>query len=439
MLRIIVAAAAAILTFAPPLSAQNAARPASAAAPGTIDYERDVRPILAEKCFGCHGPRQAQSGLRLDLRQNAMRGGDYGVVIVPGKSAESKLIKRLIGSEAGLQMPPTGPLPQHEIDVLRTWIDAGAEMPGRAVETAVAARETAPAVQRLIDAITSHDLVKVKSLLADDRNLAKASDGSGASALMHGAAAGTVAIMQALIDAGADVNAKNARSATALHWAVSDAPKVKLLLLAGASVDAKTTEGRTPLYAAATLPAGIGAVRHLLEAGADANAATLGGTTPLFPAVNVSAEMTRLLLDKGANPNQANRGGATPIMFTRDAEVVSLLVARGADVKAKSKVGETALMDAAARGDLAAAKLLIAKGADVNAVDHRGYTPLILAAQYDRDAVGLIRLLLDRGADVTATAEAETALSWAARRGETEVTRMLRAAAAAPRATGSRE
>jgi ankyrin repeat protein/mono/diheme cytochrome c family protein len=437
MFRTIVAAAAATLAFALPLSAQSAAQ--TAAASGAVDYERDVRPILAANCFGCHGPRQAQSGLRLDLRQNAMRGGDYGVVIVPGKSTESKLIKRLIGSEAGLQMPPTGPLPKHEIDVLRAWIDAGAEMPGRAVETAVAARETSPAVQRLIDAIAGHDLVKVKALLADDRNLAKSSDASGASPLMHGAATGTVAIMQALLDAGADVTAKNTRSATALHWAVSDAAKVKLLLLAGAAVDAKTTEGRTPLYAAATIPAGLGAMRHLLEAGADANAATLGGATPLFPAVNVSAEMTRLLLDKGANPNRATRGGVTPILFTRDAEVVSLLVARGADVKARSKVGETALMDAAARGDLAAAKILLERGDDVNAVDHRGYTPLILAAQYDRDAVGLIRLLLDRGADITATAEGETALSWAARRGETEVTRMLRAAAAAARATGSRE
>jgi mono/diheme cytochrome c family protein len=71
---------------------------------GAVDYEREVRPILANRCFGCHGPRQQQSGLRLDLRQNALRGGDYGVVIVPGNSGESKLIQRLIGSDAGLQM-----------------------------------------------------------------------------------------------------------------------------------------------------------------------------------------------------------------------------------------------------------------------------------------------------------------------------------------------
>jgi ankyrin repeat protein len=415
---------AAALTAAMILTAPAAVR----AQPAAVDYERDVRPILAANCFGCHGPRQAQSGLRLDLRQNALRGGDYGVVIVPGRASDSKLIKRVTGSEAGVRMPPTGPLPEHQIEVLRAWIDAGADMPGRADELAPAARETSPAVQRFIEAIARHDLSGVKGMVAGDPTLAKLADGAGSTALMHAAASGTVAILQALVDAGADVNARNSRAATALHWAVADEAKVKLLLLSGASVNAKTVEGRTPLYAAASLPGGAAAVRHLLEAGADVNAATLVGATPLFPAVNVSEEMTRLLLDKGADANRATLSGVTPIMFTRDAAVVQLLVARGADVRARSKVGETALMDAAARGDLAAAKLLLERGADVNAIDHRGYTPLIFAAHYDGDAVELVRLLLSRGADIDAKAEGETALSLAARRGETEVTRVLRAA-----------
>jgi ankyrin repeat protein len=205
---------------------------------------------------------------------------------------------------------------------------------------------------------------------------------------------------------------------------------VKLLLLNGASVDAKTVEGRTPLFAAATMPGGVPVMRHLLEAGADVNAATLVSTTPLFPAVNVSAEATRVLLEHGADPNRATRAGVTPILFTRDAAVVALLVAKGADVLARSKVGETALMDAAARGDLAAAKILLERGADVNAVDHRGYTALVLAAHFDGDAVELVRLLLAHGANIDAKADGETALSLAARRGETEVTKVLRAAAA---------
>ena len=399
----------------------------------TIDYETDVRPILVSRCFGCHGPKQAQSGLRLDLRQNALRGGDYGVVIVPGQAAESKLIKRLIGSSAGLQMPPTGELPVDEVETLRAWIDQGAEMPGNAFETTFASPPTDPVVQTFLDQIARHDLMAVRTSLAANRNLAHATDSSGSTALMHSASAGTVAIMRELVDAGADVNAANARRATALHWALPDADKVKLLLVNGAQVDAKTVEGRTPLYVAASLPDGAPAVRLLLEVGAHVDEPTLPGTTALFPAVTTSAEITKLLLDKGANPNARAKTGATPILFTQGADVIALLLGRGADVLARSKNGESALMETAIRGDVAASTLLLEKGADVNAADKRGYTPLMLAAQYDGDSPELVRLLLARGADLNATAEDETALTLAAKRGETEVTKVLREAAAAAR------
>jgi len=73
-----------------------------------IDFEKDVQPMLEQKCYSCHGEEAQQSGLRLDRRQNALRGGDYGPVIVIGKSAESKLIRRLVNGDGGLQMPPTG-------------------------------------------------------------------------------------------------------------------------------------------------------------------------------------------------------------------------------------------------------------------------------------------------------------------------------------------
>src|SRR5216684_363404 len=391
--------------------AQNprAPSPAEATSTATVDYEKDVRPILASRCFGCHGPNQAQSGLRLDLRQNALRGGDYGVVIVPGKAAESKLMQRVMGSDAGLQMPPTGALPPDEIAVLRTWIDSGADMPGRAAEAVVVERPTDPRVQTFIDAIAAHDLTAVRKALAADKMLARSADASGSTALMHGAYAGSVEIIEALLDAGADVKASNSRRATALHWAISDSAKAKLLLMKGADVNAKTVDGRTPLHAAALLPAGAPVVTLLL-------------------AVAAGVENTRLLLDKGANPNAVSQTGATPLMGTRSAEVVSLLVSRGADVKARSKRGETALADAAGRGDLEAVKLLLDKGADVNAADYRGYTPLMQAAQYDRDSPEMIRVLLARGANVNVTAEDQTPVSIAARRGDTKLARLLREA-----------
>src|SRR5829696_1510199 len=92
-----------------------------------IDFEKEVQPLLEQKCHSCHGEEAQQSGLRLDRRQPALRGGDYGPVIVVGKSAESKLIRRLVNGDGGLQMPPTGPLTDEEIGILRAWIDQGAE------------------------------------------------------------------------------------------------------------------------------------------------------------------------------------------------------------------------------------------------------------------------------------------------------------------------
>lgn len=402
-----------------------------------INYEQEVRPILANRCFSCHGPRQQQSGLRLDLRQNALRGGDYGVVIVPGKSAESKLILRLIGSDAGLQMPPTGELPSEEIAVLRKWIDSGADMPGRAADVAVVDRPTEPRVQVFFDAIAAHDLAAVRKMLAKDKSLARSEDSVGSTALMQSAYAGTLEIMEALIEAGADVKASNRRKATALHWAISDPMKAKLLLLHGADVDARTVDGRTALHAATMQPSGARVVKLLLEVGADVDARTMTGNTPLFGAAAAGLDNTLLLLDHGADPNIPSQNGATPLMAARTAEVVWLLVAKGAHINARSKRGETALAAAAGRGDDDSVKLLLSKGAEVNAADYRGYTPLMHAAQYDRDALDVVRLLLAYGANANVTAEGQTAASIAARRGDSALTCLLREAAA--QSTDSRQ
>src|SRR4030095_1457560 len=75
-----------------------------------VDYMSDVKPLLSKYCYECHGTEKQQSGLRLDLRQNALRGGDYGRVIIPGKSAESRLIRKLVDGDGGDQMPIDGQL-----------------------------------------------------------------------------------------------------------------------------------------------------------------------------------------------------------------------------------------------------------------------------------------------------------------------------------------
>ncbi len=94
----------------------------------SIDFVRDVRPVLQAKCYACHGPEKQKSGLRLDEKAAAMQGGDSGPAIVPGKAADSDLIRRVTSDEADVKMPPKGDrLTASEIAKLRGWIDEGAK------------------------------------------------------------------------------------------------------------------------------------------------------------------------------------------------------------------------------------------------------------------------------------------------------------------------
>src|SRR5262245_59999173 len=73
-----------------------------------VQFVRDVVPILRDKCLSCHGPKIRQAGLRLDSRMEILRGGKSGPAILENDESKSLLIRRIAGSEAGMQMPPTG-------------------------------------------------------------------------------------------------------------------------------------------------------------------------------------------------------------------------------------------------------------------------------------------------------------------------------------------
>ena len=96
----------------------------------TVDFVRDVRPIFEAHCYECHGAKKQKSGLRLDVRSAAMKGGDnHGPDIVPGKAAASPLLHLLTTEDEDELMPPDGRLPEADIERLKRWIDEGAVWP----------------------------------------------------------------------------------------------------------------------------------------------------------------------------------------------------------------------------------------------------------------------------------------------------------------------
>ena len=107
--------------------------PASLSAP--IDYLKQIKPLLSEKCYSCHGTLKQESQLRLETIDLMLAGGDSGPVITPGKPADSLLLQRISSTDDD-QMPPHGegsPLKPDQIRLLEKWITEGANTPAELV------------------------------------------------------------------------------------------------------------------------------------------------------------------------------------------------------------------------------------------------------------------------------------------------------------------
>jgi Protein of unknown function (DUF1553)/Protein of unknown function (DUF1549)/Planctomycete cytochrome C len=100
-------------------------------------FESKVRPVLAERCFRCHGPEKQKAGLRLDSREAMLKGSESGPVIVPGQPEKSLVIKA-IQQQGDLKMPPDEKLPDEAVANLGEWIKAGAPWPGTGIAAAPA-------------------------------------------------------------------------------------------------------------------------------------------------------------------------------------------------------------------------------------------------------------------------------------------------------------
>ncbi|XP_049770081.1 receptor-interacting serine/threonine-protein kinase 4-like [Schistocerca cancellata] len=187
--------------------------------------------------------------------------------------------------------------------------------------------------------------------------------------LIHAAKEGAVEELQALLKAGADVEAMDGNMETALHWAAK--------------------QGHVEV------------ARHLLEAGAEVEARNDRKSTPLqIAAENGHAAMVRLLIASNADLNARNQYETTAMQYAAvhgHTEIVKTLLEAKAEVDARNEKQSTALHISAWKGHTAVVRLLLASKANPNAVNKFGMTPLHYAAQQGHSEVAT--LLLEAGAN----------------------------------------
>jgi hypothetical protein len=116
---------AVLVALVAPALVASAARGAE---PAAVDFSRDIQPLLARRCYACHGPDTQEAGLRLDRQADATAVLDSGArAIVPGDTAASAVLARITSTDPDLRMPPEGAaLSAAQVEALRGWIGAGA-------------------------------------------------------------------------------------------------------------------------------------------------------------------------------------------------------------------------------------------------------------------------------------------------------------------------
>jgi len=204
---------------------------------------------------------------------------------------------------------------------------------------------------------------------------------------------GDTAAVRAFIKQGADVNAAQGDGMTALHWAAmhGDAEQTRMLVYAGARLEASTRNGNyTPLHLAARTGK-TSVIKALLAAGANANAPTsAGGATPLhYAAANGSPEAIVALIDKGAKVDaRESAWSETPLMWAaanNRVAALQVLVSRGADLKAMSKIED---MPAREKADRAALQLRARRVAALKAAEQAPPPPGAAGPQGGRGGRG---------------------------------------------------
>ena len=434
--RIITSGARAIpllLTFAG-LGSATIAQTQEPPKDATSQFVRDVVPVLRDKCISCHGPKIRQAGLRLDTRIEILRGGKSGPAILENDEAKSLLVRRISGSEAGMQMPPTGALSEKEIESLRTWIREGAPWDSGASFTKEHA--VVPEAKELFQAIRRGEISAIRKVLDRDPKLIGTVDENGSTPLILAAYWAGAAEVKELLARGADPNAKNDSGVAALIPATDNLESTRMLVEAGAEVNARTEAGDTALIVAAQRAGGARVVEYLLDKGANLKTATNDGATALHHAAECGdVDVLKLLVDKGADVDAQRKnpfGGQSPlasaVVFGHGA-AVRYLLSKGA----KANIGDAGLSRAVFQGNVEIVKALLEAGVEVKNRGNQafpgfgGFEPILALACFSYNAdPQIVRMLLDRGADpASKSQQGRTPLELARERGYEDVARLL--------------
>lgn len=209
---------------------------------------------------------------------------------------------------------------------------------------------------------------------------------------------GTSGELATLLDAGLDPNSKTSEGTTLLMMAATDADKVRLLVMRGADVKARSSAGYDALTVAASFHGTANSIRYLIEAGA--NAEPPEGVRVRKPPIALASttgdlENVKLLLANGA---EAGRGLADAVMFGYP-DVVRTLIQAGAKADLTESTGINLLHWAVITGRPAVIADLVKAGADLNGMDDFGFTPLMYAATIDFGNAEAVKELLKAGAD----------------------------------------
>jgi len=302
----------------------------------------------------------------------------------------------------------------------------------------------------IYSAIRNNDLQKLKSLTSGKNP--GAPDDRGRTPLMLAASVGSLDAMKILVEAGADVNAPDTFGTTPLMFGIRDIAKVRLLLDAGARVNEKSKQNQTALLLAASNDGAIEIARLLVAKGADPKVIGASGRTTLIMAANQNdLAMVKFFLEHGVPVNavdSTDKFGHTALMAAAaqsNTAMVKALIQKGADVNMATSdaatvkngplafKGRTALMMAAPYGSPEMIRAFLDAHANVNARDVAGMSPLMFAVASENQDPEVIQMLLTAGADPKVqSTTGETALDWARKYGSPAVIKLLGGEGKAP-------